>query len=151
MLGNTQPRRFLTHERQLLETLLNQAATALDNARMFQLIDSELDERLRQLSALERVSQRMTAALNVPGVIEEVLKAALSVTYAETAACGLAEHPDQLTFTGRIRPARINGYPGVVLEDDDGVQTIAFEPGEDGRLAAIYIVRNPDKLRRVAF
>ena len=52
---------------------------------------------------------------------------------------------------GRIRPARINGYPGVVLEDDDGVQTIAFEPGEDGRLAAIYIVRNPDKLRRVAF
>jgi len=48
---------------------------------------------------------------------------------------------------GRVRPARINGYPGVVLEDDDGAQTIAFEPDEDGRLAAIYIVRNPDKLR----
>jgi RNA polymerase sigma-70 factor (ECF subfamily) len=50
---------------------------------------------------------------------------------------------------GAIRPARINGYPGVVLEDNEGSQTIAFEPGEDGRLAAIYIVRNPDKLRRV--
>ncbi len=105
VLGNTRPRHFLTHERQLLETLLNQAATALDNARMFQLIDSELDERLRQLSALERVSQRMTAALNIPGVIEEVLKAAISVTYAETASCGLAERPGQLDFTGRIRPS----------------------------------------------
>ncbi len=105
VLGNRQPRHFITHERQLLETLLNQAATALDNARMFQLIDTELDERLRQLSALERVSQRMTAALNVPVVIEEVLKAAMSVTYAETASCGLAEHPGQLDFTGRIRPA----------------------------------------------
>ncbi|MHB8753206.1 MAG: GAF domain-containing protein, partial [Aggregatilineales bacterium] len=105
VLGSTQPRRFLTRERQLLETLLNQAATALDNARLFQLIDSELDERLRQLSALERVSQRMTAALNVPVVIDEVLKAAISVTYAETASCGLAERPGQLDFTGRIRPA----------------------------------------------
>ncbi len=50
----------------------------------------------------------------------------------------------------RFRPARINGYPGLVLEDDEGAQTIAFQPGEDGRLIAIYIVRNPDKLRRAA-
>ena len=50
---------------------------------------------------------------------------------------------------GRFRPARINGYPGLVMEDDGGAQTIAFEPDEDGRLIAIYIVRNPDKLRRV--
>ncbi len=50
--------------------------------------------------------------------------------------------------TGRPRPARINGYPGLVLEDEDGARIIAFEPGEDGGLVAIYIVRNPDKLRR---
>lgn len=50
---------------------------------------------------------------------------------------------------GHIRPARINGYPGVVLEDPEGVQTIAFEPDGEGHVAAIYIVRNPDKLRRV--
>ena len=50
---------------------------------------------------------------------------------------------------GAIRPARINGYPGVVLEDPEGVQTIAFEPDGEGHVAAIYIVRNPDKLRRV--
>ena len=49
-----------------------------------------------------------------------------------------------------VRPARINGAPGLVLRDAEGVQTIAFEPGPDGRLAAIYIVRNPDKLRGVA-
>ncbi len=48
-----------------------------------------------------------------------------------------------------VRRARINGAPGLVLRDPEGVQTIAFEPGPDGRLAAIYIVRNPDKLRRV--
>ncbi len=50
---------------------------------------------------------------------------------------------------GCMRPARINGYPGVVLEDAEGVQTIAFEPDGEGRVAAIYIIRNPDKLRRI--
>ena len=50
---------------------------------------------------------------------------------------------------GNIRPARINGYPGVVLEDAEGVQTIAFEPDGEGHVAAIYIVRNPDKLCRI--
>jgi RNA polymerase sigma-70 factor (ECF subfamily) len=51
---------------------------------------------------------------------------------------------------GAPRPARINGWPGLILEDPEGVQTLAFEPGEGGKLAAIYVVRNPDKLRAVA-
>jgi len=46
--------------------------------------------------------------------------------------------------------ARINGCPGVVLEyADDGPQTFALEPGPDGRIAAIYVVRNPEKLAHV--
>jgi RNA polymerase sigma-70 factor (ECF subfamily) len=55
-----------------------------------------------------------------------------------------------IPMAGHIRLARINGDFGVVLEAEDGVVTIAFEPGADGRLAAIYMVRNPDKLGHVA-
>ncbi|HEX4183652.1 MAG TPA: RNA polymerase sigma factor SigJ [Caulobacteraceae bacterium] len=50
---------------------------------------------------------------------------------------------------GAVRLARINGYLGAILEAEDGVMTIAFEPSEDGRLAAIYLLRNPDKLGHV--
>ena len=50
---------------------------------------------------------------------------------------------------GAIRLARINGYLGVILEAEDGVTTIAFEPSDDGRLGAIYLLRNPDKLGHV--
>ena len=49
----------------------------------------------------------------------------------------------------KIRLARINGFLGVIAEADDGVMTFAFEPSDDGRLAAIYVLRNPDKLRHV--
>jgi RNA polymerase sigma-70 factor (ECF subfamily) len=47
---------------------------------------------------------------------------------------------------GDLRPARINGYPGFVLAGADGPTTIAFQPGADGRIEAIYVMRNPDKL-----
>ncbi|HEY2661333.1 MAG TPA: sigma-70 family RNA polymerase sigma factor [Caulobacteraceae bacterium] len=50
---------------------------------------------------------------------------------------------------GRVRLARINGYLGVILEAEDGVMTFAFEPSDDGRLGAIYLLRNPDKLGHV--
>lgn len=49
-----------------------------------------------------------------------------------------------------ITPARINGCPGLVVTLEDGPETIAFEPGEDGQIAAIYMVRNPEKLTHVS-
>jgi RNA polymerase sigma-70 factor (ECF subfamily) len=45
-----------------------------------------------------------------------------------------------------LTPARINGQPGVVFRDADGiVQTMALEI-RDGAIVAVDIVRNPDKL-----
>lgn len=48
-----------------------------------------------------------------------------------------------------MRPAMINGAPGVIMDLADGLQTIAFESDADGLLSAIYIIRNPDKLGHV--
>lgn len=43
----------------------------------------------------------------------------------------------------------INGALGFVIEDEGRpVQTIAFDV-RDGRIASVYVVRNPDKLTRV--
>jgi RNA polymerase sigma-70 factor (ECF subfamily) len=51
--------------------------------------------------------------------------------------------------SGDARAARINGLAGFVVNAPDGVQTFTFEPDDHGRIAAIYIMRNPDKLSRV--
>lgn len=48
-----------------------------------------------------------------------------------------------------FRAARINGYPGVIAAFDDGPMVMAFEPDGAGRLAAVYLMRNPDKLQRL--
>jgi RNA polymerase sigma-70 factor (ECF subfamily) len=48
-----------------------------------------------------------------------------------------------------VRASFVNGLPGfVTLEADGELQTTAFEI-EDGKIAAIYIVRNPDKLKHL--
>lgn len=46
------------------------------------------------------------------------------------------------------RAARINGLPGLVVHTDEGPETMSIE--SDGeKIRAIYIVRNPDKLKHV--
>ena len=48
-----------------------------------------------------------------------------------------------------VRTAFINGLPGFVTRESDGeLQTTALEI-EDGKVAAIYVMRNPDKLRHL--
>ncbi len=48
-----------------------------------------------------------------------------------------------------VRVGLINGLPGfITLEADGELQTTALEI-EDGKVAAIYVVRNPDKLRHL--
>jgi RNA polymerase sigma-70 factor (ECF subfamily) len=51
----------------------------------------------------------------------------------------------------QVRQVRINGGPGVLIATRDGlpIQTLAFEFDADGRIAGIYVVRNPDKLRHL--
>jgi RNA polymerase sigma-70 factor (ECF subfamily) len=55
-----------------------------------------------------------------------------------------AQHPSRL-----IRYGLINGLPGMVTEEaDHTLQTTALEI-VDGKVVAIYVVRNPDKLRHL--
>ena len=53
--------------------------------------------------------------------------------------------------TTQVRAAIVNGLAGFVLREEDGsIDTMAFEH-RDGRIAAIYVTRNPDKLHHVRF
>jgi len=48
-----------------------------------------------------------------------------------------------------VRATFVNGLPGfVTLESDGELQTTALDI-EDGKIAAIYVVRNPDKLKHL--
>ena len=51
-----------------------------------------------------------------------------------------------------IKPTTINGAPGILLRDEEGdVQAWSMSWTADGRIAKLYIIRNPEKLSHVAF
>jgi RNA polymerase sigma-70 factor (ECF subfamily) len=55
-----------------------------------------------------------------------------------------AQYPSSM-----VRHAFVNGLPGfVTMEADQELQTTGLQI-EDGKIVAIYVMRNPDKLRRV--
>jgi len=78
------------------------------------------------------------AALRILTGIEDVMK-------VHTALARIfAQSPSRL-----LRYGRINGLPGfITMEPDDQIQTTALAI-ENGRIAAIYVMRNPDKLRHL--
>ncbi len=79
-----------------------------------------------------------------PAVTEPVRGRAAVMALFERVTAYLREHPSTL-----IRMAFVNGLPGFVTREADGeLQTTALLV-EDGRIAAIYVMRNPDKLRHL--
>ncbi|GGC77145.1 sigma-70 family RNA polymerase sigma factor [Chelatococcus reniformis] len=52
------------------------------------------------------------------------------------------------TMSRMVRYATINGLPGFITLEGDTLQTTALEI-EDGRIKAVYVMRNPDKLRHL--
>jgi RNA polymerase sigma-70 factor, ECF subfamily len=50
----------------------------------------------------------------------------------------------------RMELVTLNGLPGIVTFNASGVQEVAALEIKDGRIAAMYVVRNPEKLRGVA-
>jgi RNA polymerase sigma-70 factor, ECF subfamily len=50
----------------------------------------------------------------------------------------------------RLRKALVNGAPGLVLRDADGILSVMALTLDDGRITAIDVVRDPGKLTGVA-
>ncbi|TPK20130.1 sigma-70 family RNA polymerase sigma factor [Mesorhizobium sp. B2-5-9] len=79
-----------------------------------------------------------------PAAIEPALGFDAVMTQYERVAAWLRTHGSKL-----VRVGFINGLPGfVTLEADGELQTTALDI-EDGKIAGIYVVRNPEKLRHL--
>jgi RNA polymerase sigma-70 factor (ECF subfamily) len=50
---------------------------------------------------------------------------------------------------GALQPAQVNGSPALILRLDGSVNTVMAVRVEDGLIAGLYAVRNPEKLSRV--
>lgn len=76
--------------------------------------------------------------------VARILEGASEVIRAHAAIGRLSRGPSEL-----IRYAFVNGLPGFVTRELDGVLQTTALLIEDGLIRAIYVMRNPDKLRHL--
>lgn len=113
-----------------LLTAFSRAAQAGDTSGLMQLFSTDI-------TLTSDGGGKATAALRVVTGAEEVAKL---VAHIAKSAAALA---------GEITPLRINGRPGFFIGIGSKVEVSYSIDVEDGRIAALYIMRNPDKLARL--
>lgn len=77
--------------------------------------------------------------------VARILEGANEVARAHAALARLRGTPSEL-----VRYAFVNGLPGFVTREPDGMLQTTALLIENGLIRAIYVVRNPDKLRHLA-
>jgi len=73
-----------------------------------------------------------------------------TVVGAKRIAVFMATMPNALPPGTAYLPAEVNGWPGIVARTEERTIAAASFDIEGGRIAAIYVVANPDKLRHAA-
>ncbi len=85
---------FIEEDANLLTTFAGQAAVAIDNARLFQMTDKQLGDRVEELEALERIDVELNRSLDISKVANLTLRWAISQSGATAGALGLVVGED---------------------------------------------------------
>lgn len=80
---------YLQEDAELLTTFASQAAIALENARLFQMTDLQLGQRVAELQALERIDVELNRSLDLQKVADITMRYAIANTGATAGALGL--------------------------------------------------------------
>jgi PAS domain S-box-containing protein len=96
LLGNREPRQFEMRERQFIETAANHIAGQINNIRLHEKIQQDLNRRLAQVSVIEDIAKQVSSSLNFNQIISHVLDAAMKATDADLVALALATDGDQM-------------------------------------------------------
>jgi PAS domain S-box-containing protein len=73
---------FSPEDIRLCQALANQAAIAIENARLYERTDERLQARVDQLMALQRITQELNATLERDHILQVVLESAIQTTSA---------------------------------------------------------------------
>ncbi|HEY1013706.1 MAG TPA: GAF domain-containing protein, partial [Herpetosiphonaceae bacterium] len=135
-LGSARPHRFDTEDERLLTIIGSQAAQAIRNVQRYEATDEVLRERVRELSALQRISRELTSTLR----LEQLLPAMLSeIMQASGCANGLVALRQE--DGGPFQIIAEQGFPASLQADRDIAPLLGAGPLAEalGRAEALVI------------
>lgn len=110
------PHTFTADEINALNILAEQAAIAIENARLYEETDEKLQRRVAALESLQRVTHEITSTLNLDQVLELVLNEAIRSGQADAGLVALlrAGVKNELRISQGYQPAELETLQAVV-------------------------------------
>ncbi len=82
-IASAHPDHFSEHDKEVAELFGEQAAVAMENARLYTKADVELHRRLDALETLQRVTQAITATVDLDFILQQLLQEAIRFSHAQ--------------------------------------------------------------------
>ncbi len=155
VIGNYEERPDLEPSKlRLAEALVNHAAIATQNARLFERTDVALAQRLDEIAALELVSQRMTRQLDLHDVLEQLVEVASKATNADIGEVALVDEHTQ-TLRSFAQRGPVDWVPTEDWPVTEGITGRALQRGQaevvdDVRLDSDYLSTGDDTRSELA-
>ncbi len=123
-----QPQHFYDEQTEMLQSFAIQATQAIENARTFEVVDRDLEQRAEQLFALSAMGRMLNATLTPERIYETVLTYAYETTKAHRGAIILRSGEHRLTVPAQQNfPAGTFDDPSLLLQ---GLTGRAFKSGQ---------------------
>ena len=145
---------FNKNDRELLEIFAVQAAIALENARLYTRVDTELAKRVSELETLRHIDKELNTGLDFTRVLELTLEWALRSTESEDGCIGLLGKSGSLSILAgecaneimdandpRLAPAMHQGQAVTFQQDGSFTALIVPARREDHTIALIGVRR----------
>jgi K+-sensing histidine kinase KdpD len=115
---------FNSQDRELLEAFAAQAAIALENARLYTQIDTQLAARVAELETFERIDRELNTSLDLERVLDLTLERALHNTGSASGWIALVGEP------GEPVPIVAGEGKGTLVELEDSTLRTALVEGQ---------------------
>jgi PAS domain S-box-containing protein len=125
----TKPHSFSDTEIELLNALADQAAIAIENARLYSQTDQKLQRWMRALDGLERVSRKINDTLMLDDILPVIMEQAMHLSKATRGAIALRDME-----SGVLRLGIHEGYSG---EGTDRIRAVLQSPASHSALSEV--------------
>jgi PAS domain S-box-containing protein len=136
---------FDENDLNLLQAIASQTGIALANARLYQLTDVQLSERVEELTALSAISQELNSTLEPDRIFGVVLSEGLQVTGADYGFISMINVDTgqlEVRATQGLTPAEARQLTAITIPVGEGITGRAAESGEP--VLANDITQTPD-------
>jgi PAS domain S-box-containing protein len=124
---------FDENDLNLLQAVANQTGIALANARLYQLTDVQLSNRVEELMALSAIGQELNSTLEPERIFRVVLTEALQVTGADFGFISMVKEDSgmlEVRATQGLTPAEARQASAISIQVGKGITGRAAESGE---------------------